>query len=232
MIRVVPNAAPPIPKKLHMIWIGDDSKRPEAAIASWRANHPDWQFILWGNHELDSLPWKARRQMDLFRASEHFEGVADLMRYEILHEHGGVYADANSISLRPLDGWLLETPLFAVWESERHRPGLIANTYIGAIPGHPALTRIIAATARMNKPVWRRAWPNPFRWKEVPPWKSVGPVFFTRMILPLCPSQATILPSVLFLPKHHCDTEQRDGGIVYASHDWHSTFKRLAETQG
>ena len=40
---------------------------------------------------------------------------------------------------------------------------------------------------------------------------------------------AVIIPSLLFLPKHHCDVGSRDGGITYARHEWQSTFKRLAE---
>jgi inositol phosphorylceramide mannosyltransferase catalytic subunit len=93
------------------------------------------------------------RQLKIFRDGGYWDGVADLMRYEILFEHGGVYVDADSTSVRPLDHWLLTPPLFAVWESEQHRPGLIANGFIGSVPQHPALAAIIRATARMNKPV-------------------------------------------------------------------------------
>ncbi|HSZ12368.1 MAG TPA: glycosyltransferase, partial [Rhizomicrobium sp.] len=211
------NRAPrPIPKKLHLIWVGDDAKRPQASIDSWRDKHPTWQFQLWGNAELDGIPWKAKRQIDIFRAGERWEGVADLMRYEILLEHGGVYVDADSTCVRPLDDWLLDTRMFAVWENERCVPGLIANGFIGSQQHHPVLSSIVRATARMNDPMWRRTWdiegwrgirPR-FRYAEFLPWKSVGPMFFTKMILPFCPGEATILPSVLFLPRHH--TEQAD----------------------
>jgi hypothetical protein len=43
------------------------------------------------------------------------------------------------------------------WESERHRPGLAANGFIGSEPRHPALRAIIRATSRMDTRVWRRA---------------------------------------------------------------------------
>lgn len=218
-----------IPQKLHMIWVGDETKRPDAMINSWRRNHPQWQFKLWGNTELRNGNWQSHRQIERFLCSGHYDGVADLMRYEILYEHGGVYVDADTMSQRPLDNWLLETPLFAVWESEQHRPGLIANTFIGVVPGHPALAAIIKKTSRMNQPVWRRAWANPFRWKEVPPWKSVGPVFFTRMIRPYCPDQAMIIPSILFLPKHHLDKHARPASLAYAEHQWRTTFERQAQ---
>jgi mannosyltransferase OCH1-like enzyme len=120
-----------IPKKLHLIWVGDDTKRPHHSIDSWKHKHPAWEFRVWSNAELDGTPWKARRQIDRFRALNHWDGVADLMRYEILHEHGGVYVDADSTCVRALDDWLLDTRMFAVWENERHSPGLIANGFIG-----------------------------------------------------------------------------------------------------
>jgi mannosyltransferase OCH1-like enzyme len=228
----------PIPKKLHLIWVGDDTKRPQANIDSWREKHPAWEFKLWGNAELDGIPWKSRRQIELFRASGHWEGVADLMRYEILHEHGGVYVDADSTCVRALDDWLLDTRMFAVWENEQRATALVANGFIGSPPRHPALASIIRATSRMNKPVWQRTrhvegWRGirpRFRYVEVLPWKSVGPLFFTKMILPFCPQHATILPSVLFLPRHHTEKTDRQSSLIYSTHTWGTTHKSYSAT--
>src|ERR1019366_9126054 len=177
-------APPQIPKHLHVIWIGDDSKCPHQWIQTWKDKHPTWQFKLWGNAELDGRPWRSKRQMERFRQAGSWAGVADLMRYEILCEHGGVYVDADSTCVRPLDDWLLDTRMFAAWENEVHRPGLVANGYIGSVPQHPALHAIIRKTSSMNRRVWHRAWTNPFRWEELSPWKAVGPLFFTKMIAP------------------------------------------------
>jgi inositol phosphorylceramide mannosyltransferase catalytic subunit len=228
-----PSPTPPqIPKRLHMIWVGDESKRPDQCIQTWRDKHPAWHFKLWGNVELNKLPWQSKRQMEIFRASGHWDGVADLMRYEILNEHGGVYADADSICVRPLDDWLLATRMFVVWESEEHRPGLIANTFIGSVPQHPALAAIVRKTSRMHKSLrrWTRhieRWDGlrpRFYYENILPWKMVGPVFFTKMILPFCPREVTVLPSVIFLPKHFLDSEERQSSLVYARHEWNSKF--------
>jgi len=190
--------------------------------------HPAWEFKIWGNTELDTRVWQSQKQIDIFRAGGHWEGVADLMRYEILYEQGGVYVDADSACVRPLDDWLLDTRMFAVWENEIHSPGLVANGYIGCVPRHPALAAINKVTARMNKRVWRRAWPNPFRWEEILPWKSVGPRFFTKMIMPFCPMDVTILPSILFLPQHYQDTNERQSSLIYCRHAWGTTHKSYA----
>jgi len=220
-----------IPKKLHLIWVGDEAQRPRPSIDSWQEKHPG--FRLWGNGDLDGIAWKARRQMEIFRASGHWEGVADLMRYEILDEHGGIYIDADATCIRPLDDWLLDMPMFAIWENERLAPGLVANGFIGTEAQHPVLRAIIKETSRMNEPVWRRTWeiegwkglrPR-FRYAPVSPWKTVGPVLFTKMILPFCPQKATVLPSVLFLPRHHSEEVERKSSLIYATHTWGTTHK-------
>ena len=43
-----------IPRTFHFIWVGDESRRPDNCIDTWRAAHPDWQFRLWGNAELEA----------------------------------------------------------------------------------------------------------------------------------------------------------------------------------
>ena len=45
------------------------------------------------------------------------------------------------------------------------------------------------------------------------------------MILSFCPFDATILPSVLFLPEHHSDGDERASSLIYAKHEWSSTRK-------
>lgn len=218
---------PKIPKKLHMIWVGDDKARPDEWIATWRVNHPDWDFRLWGNVDLENGTWICRKQLRLLAEAKRWEGVADVMRYEILYRHGGVYVDCDSVSLRPLDDRLLATPLFAVWESEEYAPGLIANGFIGAVQSHPALAEMIARIGLLKDPLRaRRRW---LPWvKKVASWKSTGPELFTRVIQSQPPGQAAILPSVMFLPRHYREATERVADVIYARHFWTTTINASA----
>ena len=63
--------------------------------------------------------------------SRELNGVADIMRYEILFNEGGIALDADSLCLRPLEDWVLESAAFAAWEHEHIRPGLIAAGAMG-----------------------------------------------------------------------------------------------------
>jgi mannosyltransferase OCH1-like enzyme len=218
-----------IPKKLHIIWVGDDGKRPDQWIQTWRNNHPAWEFHLWGNAEYDSLPWKNKRQMDMFRAVGAWHGVADVMRYEILCQHGGVYVDADSVSVKPLDDGLLDRGMFAVWESEKHAPGQVSNGFIGAVPGHPVMGWLMERISHMKESDMYH-W-SFYKWKlrksRIPPWRLVGPLLFSKAIKKFS-GQVKILPSVFFIPKHYRDEEER---TIYARHVWGTTLKNYSDEE-
>jgi hypothetical protein len=91
-----------IPKLLHQIWIGP-RPAPRAWIETWRAVNTDFRHRLWTDERIDAF---GLRNDDLYRRfldAGLYDGAADVARVEILHRHGGVYADADSVALRPLD---------------------------------------------------------------------------------------------------------------------------------
>jgi hypothetical protein len=213
-----------------MIWIGDESKRPDEWIGTWRDNHPDWEFRLWGNNDLRDGRWETKRQMEIMADERAWSGVANLMRYEILHRDGGVYVDSDSESVRPLDEWLLDCQLFAVWENEALRPGLVANTFIGSLPGHKVFRRLIDEIVRMKHPLYverRDRWSFGLRARKVKQasWKTNGPVLFTRVLGEFGHDAVTILPSSLFLPEHFAGHQVRQNTLVYARHYWGTTMQ-------
>ena len=84
-----------IPRTLHVIWVGDESKRPDNCIATWRQHNPGWTVRVWGNAELGSYGWVNSRHMHAMAARE-LNGVADLMRWEILYNEGGFVVTVGS----------------------------------------------------------------------------------------------------------------------------------------
>ena len=125
-----------IPRIIHVIWVGDESRRPDNCISTWKQHNPDWTVKIWGNAELGSRGWINAKHMRTMSKRE-LNGVADMMRWEILYEEGGFLVDADSVCTRPLDDWLLEQEAFACWENELVRPGLIAAGYVGHGAGEP-----------------------------------------------------------------------------------------------
>ena len=73
-------------------------------METWPRNHPDWSYHVWTEETID-YPLRNQAQYD---AMKDFGGKADVLRYEILSRHGGVYVDADMVCLRPLDPASLE----------------------------------------------------------------------------------------------------------------------------
>jgi mannosyltransferase OCH1-like enzyme len=201
-----------IPKIFHFIWVGDETKRPDNCIDTWRLHHPDWEVRVWGNDELNELTWLNRRHMEAMYGHQ-LCGVADLMRWEILYAFGGLAFDADSVCLRPLDDELLDCPAFACWESEIARPGLIANCFMGAEPENPFIGKIITEIAAEPSVVHDMAW------------KTTGPQRLTDVYRRYSYSPLRIYPSHYFIPQHFTGTIYEGRDRIYATQLWGSTLQ-------
>lgn len=200
-----------IPRTLHVIWVGDESKRPDNCIATWREHNPDWTLKLWGNAELADYGWTNARHMREM-APRELNGVADLMRWEILYHEGGFLVDADSVCLRPLEPWLFEGEACACWESELKRPGLIAAGYVASVPENPFFGQMILDLQNQPTVVDRRAW------------QSVGPLFLTESHRAQQYQGLTIWPSHFFIPRHFSGLEYTGSGSIFAAQAWGSTL--------
>ncbi|WP_296227976.1 glycosyltransferase [Ralstonia sp. UBA689] len=199
-----------IPKTLHFIWVGDETKRPDNCIQTWAKLNPDYQIKIWGNATLAEHKWLNARHMDAMLDRE-FNGVADMMRWEILYKEGGIVLDADSICLRPLDDALLDCEAFACWESEIARPGLIAAGYFGCKPGNPFVQQIMVDIHNEPSVVHDMAW------------KTVGPLRLTESYRRYQYHPLRILPSHFFIPEHFSGVKYDGPGPVYANQMWAST---------
>lgn len=200
-----------IPKILHFVWVGNQALRPDNCIESWRSMNPNYTVVVWDNDAFAQTPWHNIVHIHDMIPRE-LNGVADMMRYEILYHHGGIALDADSFCIRPLEDWLLEPSEFACWENEHIRPGLIACNAIGSEAGSRFFGQIINDIHSEKTVTHDMAW------------KTVGPLRMTsswqRYQYPL-----TIYPSHYFVPNHFEAKEYSGKGPVFANQIWGSTFK-------
>ncbi len=145
---------------------------------------PDWTILLWGNAELNEIKWHNRDHMNAMYDRE-LNGVADMMRWEILYSNGGIVVDADSICLRPLDDALLNCEAFACWENEIARPGLIAAGYFGCEAGNVFVKQIVRDIAAEPSVTHDLAW------------KTVGPLRLTESYRKYGYSRLRIYPSTI-----------------------------------
>jgi mannosyltransferase OCH1-like enzyme len=197
-----------IPKIIHQIWIGP-KERPSKFMDSWRTNNPDFEYIFWNEEEIKKRELKLQC-VDKINSMPEINGKADIIRWEILYNYGGVFFDADSISIAPIDDHLMSSLAFASYENESSRKGLIATVAMGFPKHHPLCLSAINWILKNNI-------------SGQMAWRSVGPGLITRLYKSF--PDITIFPSYYFLPIHFSGNIYMGHGKVYAHQEWGSTKK-------
>ncbi|AEI37933.1 glycosyltransferase family 32 protein [Zymomonas mobilis] len=197
-----------IPKTIHIIWIGNQSKRPNHFINSWIEKNPSWRVKLWENNIFANHPWHNVKHMETLLEYRKFHGISDMMRYEILFLEGGLYVDADSYCVRPLEDWLFDSDICLGWENEHTRPNLIGNNVMATVPQHPFLAKLIETI--YNRPTIL----------GIPLWQLTGPQLVTEIHRENLQYNYTLWPSHYFTPLHHTGAFYKGKGHVFAEHIW------------
>jgi hypothetical protein len=222
----------PIPKKLHVVWIGPHDP-PLELIQTWRDYHPSWEFKLWSDH---TRGWVNQVQIDRMK---EWNGKADLMRYEILLREGGVCVDADSRCVRPLDeGDFLDNVAFTSYENESYFPGLVTCTCMGSVAGSAVMRACVERVARMdmNRPAWDSTGPGLItrvavgdaRGDEILRRANMNVAKLVRdkagvVCAPLYP-ELRIYPARHFLPNHYTKVVAPGDAVIYAEQLWGGTL--------
>jgi len=196
-----------IPKIIHQIWLGENPK-PAKLMQTWKDKHPDFKFIEWNNKSITKIAWKCKAQLDQMLMVKRYNGAADILRYEILHEFGGFVAPADRICVNPIDD-LLEFGCFCCYENEKERRNLL-SPIIGTAPGNELMNFLIETIKNSPDVLYDDAW------------KVTGNALLTGAV------QKTnypivILPSYTFLPEHYTGENYQGEGKIYSRHFWGST---------
>ncbi len=148
-----------IPPVIHFIWLGPKQFPPQSVenVRTWIAKNPGWKVKFWTDR--DRMPpcagmevvnisqfsfLKLERQ---FYASENWGEKSDVLRYEILFQEGGVYADHDANCLQSFDGMHKGYDFYCGLEAP-HEAFVgcnitCGNGVIGARPNHPTLAKVI-----------------------------------------------------------------------------------------
>lgn len=183
----------PIPKVIHQIWIGPRDP-PLIWINTWKNDYikkyPEWKYKLWTNKDVDSVFAKYSGLRKIFDREPKLCGKADIMRYLILYEHGGIYIDADSVWVNKKDLTELikltnKTGIFGGYYKN-----LIANGVFGCTKNNEYLLTIIDKLKKFTPRMYDRI----RRIKGVS--KVVGPVLFTTLL----DYKITVFPMNYFYP--------------------------------
>ena len=131
-------------RTLHFVWVDDEDSRPDTLIQTWRNLNPEWEFRIWGKDDLRAYPWFDNEQIDEVNKNPLEKARAQcLLRWEILHNHGGFIVEPNSVCLRPLDDWLIDAPMVISREEHPSNPEQLITIPMYAEPFHPLVTELL-----------------------------------------------------------------------------------------
>lgn len=209
-----------VPKIIHQLWIGD-KEMPINAMNSVKNMNSDYKYMFWCEKTIEeNLNIKPRYQRKI---DEHTAiwGKADLYRYLILEQYGGIFVDADMVCIEPFDDFLLSSAFFC-WENEIMRPNLCATSLQGYPPNHIIPQSAIEWIMNNNVNIEKT---------RTPSWQLVGPGLLTKTYWELIPDKSVVnvLPSYTALPDHHTGTKYKGHGKVYMSHEWGSTKNNYNE---
>ncbi len=127
-----------LPRVIHRAWLGSAPMPPaERSFAEGLLrDNPGWTLREWTDADLPELGLGTAASA----ASRTPAELSNVVRYEVLARHGGVYVDTDVESRRPLEELLGGVRAFAGLEL----PGRVGTAALGAVPGHPAFVRAAA----------------------------------------------------------------------------------------
>lgn len=223
------NAPTRIPKIVHQIWLGGEVPEEFVLWMSTWMNMEGWEYKLWRDSDVEKF---SLHNKELYENAKDYGEKADILRYEILFQEGGLYVDVDFENVRPdlFDQLNKSFDFYAGLEPMEHRQPvnspIVGNAIIASIPGHPILEKVIVdMNSHYNQ--------NETKWAVV----VTGPVHFTKKIndyiqLPDEKYINIILPPTFFFPLTHSEVRKNvrnnflkfikpeTAGIHYWSGSW------------
>jgi mannosyltransferase OCH1-like enzyme len=121
--------------------------REQAFCTKIREMHPDYEYRLWTDKDVDMFPNVVERY-DAFYEKEQYAFCADILRIWVVYKYGGFYLDVDFEMLKPFDDFLQYDALFLYHQDTQY--GESPNGIFGAAPKNPALEGGLKQVALWN----------------------------------------------------------------------------------
>lgn len=138
-----------MPKIIWQLWFQGWESAPQLvqnSRSSWMLRNPDWEHRALTRADLGEL--LSPNVADLALSDRLPPAAAsDMIRLDLLNRYGGVWADATTFCVRPLDEWLMETMrsgLFVFKFDNDKRPA--ASWFIASAPQGEIISKWLAAS--------------------------------------------------------------------------------------
>lgn len=131
-----------IPKVVYQTFESDEvTDGMASAIESWRSSNPEYQHHFFdANDRLDYI----KRNFDQDVVDAYLDLIpgafkADLWRYCVIYNEGGVYVDADTICTQPLIDWIDPDTDLVIARDDPMSKDWLHNAFIASVPRNPFL---------------------------------------------------------------------------------------------
>lgn len=138
-----------IPFTIHQIWLQGKDNIKDSLIPyqqKWEEVYSN-DYILWTEVEILELfnNKNYTKLSEIYHSCITNAGKADIARYVILNEYGGIYVDMDCEYIKNIEPLIDNYDFIAAWENKHNNYllGTIGNSFIGSIPKHPILTNLL-----------------------------------------------------------------------------------------
>lgn len=196
-------------RNIHLVWLGPSvPDRVTALKERLESLHPDATVRLWRDGD---LAWM--RNHELLLREPRMSGKADIARYEILLQHGGIYLDCDFSVHRSMDAVFDAVKNFRLVAARQSRV-LYNPAFIGAEAGHTVLQRLVAGIPRTME-----------RFISLGPVARTGPDYLTEVLMSYLRAGGRFgeLPQHAVYPWYSDETPlpaQDMPSSVIVSHEW------------
>jgi hypothetical protein len=154
-------------RQIHLVWLGSAIPgRVTLLKARLEELHPEAAVRLWRD---DDLTWMTNHE-HLLR-EPRMSGKADIARFEILLEHGGIYLDCD-FSVHRSMGAVFDAIDEYGFVTARQSRSLFNPAFIGSRPGHEILRRLVAGIPATSE-----------RFMTLSAVARTGPHYFTEVLM-------------------------------------------------
>lgn len=145
------DGEPRIEKRIHQTWKGTMVNSKVANwIKSWMVYHPDYEYYLWTDESVRQLITDKYPQL-LPVFDNYLCNIcrADALRYIILYEYGGIYADIDMESLKSMEPVMRKYSCILAQEPYEHSyiqgnfKQLVINALMACRKGHPFMKEAV-----------------------------------------------------------------------------------------
>ena len=118
----------PLPKIIWMFWAQGLDDAPDTVtrcVKSWQRQNPDWDVRIITEATLGDYLDRSK-----YPESMSLNHLADMLRLQLMKDYGGVWADATSYCVHPVDAWLVPWMQGGFFAFDQPTPGRVMANWL------------------------------------------------------------------------------------------------------